>query len=749
MSLAVALWIAVPLAALHVALRRNRAALLFQLAVDVGLLLLPGRLLLPGAHLGPGPSGAGTWGTVRTTGGSPEQVDLPTQLHVWWEEERRLVADGQPPWITSRIGGGVPLFANGQSCLLFPPHAPVWFLGAERGTDVMGVFKLELAALGAFLLLRRFGVRALAAACGGLAWGFGLPIVSWLVSPMGWVLAAAPWAFYLAAGCVRGRRLDGVLLALLFGLLLGGGVSPEAGAFLLLATALAGVVLGFGKGRRLARLAAPFALVLPLAAAGALPVLLTILGSSKYDASSVPPSLPASLRTVVASVFLVPWRYGHPAEGTWVVPAAAAALALGVGTAAVILAAAALPRRRHRRAALAFAAAGLLGAAFLFIVPGFRELFLALPLFPRMLWHRAGFLPGFAVALLGALGLDAWLARPRRGQLLAAAALVQAAVVALVLSSPAKRMPKTALAAAGAPALVAVAALAGGGAGGVAIPFAVGLETLLWDWNVLPASRPAPLPSAVSELRRLAGEDGRRILGMADALPPNLAARLGLSDLRANEPVRPRRLTALHKALGAEGDDLPGPLLSPWPGLSGAWGVGWLLTAGSLPGDAPFAAGWERVGDFEGGTIYRNRRALPVVRVAGAERIAGGAWDAAADANGFHGTAVVDSPLGIAGSGSASVVEDRPHRVTARIACDGRCLALLHAPAAPGWAASLDGEPAGLVPANIAAMGVVVPTGTHVVTWRYAPPGLLPGAALSALGLLGCAALALAGRRTS
>jgi len=748
-SLATALWIAIPLSAIHLALRKNRAALAFQLAVDVGLLLLPGRVLLSGAHLGPGPLHGESWGTVRTVGGSPDQVDLPTQLHVWWEEVRRTVADGDLPWISSRIGGGLPLFANGQSGLLFPPQAPVWFLGAERGTDVMAVYKLELAALGTFLLLRRFGVRATAAASGGLAWGFGLGLVSWLVSPMGWVYAAAPWAFFLASGCVRGRRRDGAALALLFGALLGGGVSPEAGAFLLLATAAAGTVLGFGKGRRLLRVAAPLALAIPISAVGALPVLLNVLESSKYDASAVPQAVPAAVRAMVASVFLAPWRYGHPADSSWTQPFAAVALALGVGTAVVALAAAARPRRRHRRAALAFATAGLLGAAFLFIVPGFRELVLLLPLFPRMLWHRAGFLPGLALALLGALGLESWLSRPRRWRLAAAALAVQAAVAALLLTSPVKPLPSASLATAGIPALLAVGAMAGGAAGGVAIPAVVGLEALITSWRVLPSSRRAEAPAAVRELGRRAGEDRRRVIGSGGALPPNLAARLGLSDLRANEPVRPRRLTALHRAFGAEGDELPGAVVSPWAGLAGAWGVGWLLSPAPLVEGAPYAAGWESLGAFEGGTIYRNSRALPVVRVAGSETSAPGAWDAALDATEFARSAVVESPLGLAGSGSSTVLEARPHRVSARVDCDGRCLAVLHVPLAPGWAASVDGGPAPLVPANIAAMGVVVPTGTHVVSWRYAPPGLLAGMGLSALGLTGCAALARGKWRSS
>jgi hypothetical protein len=744
-SLAVALWIVVPLTAVHFALRKRRAAIVFQLAVDIGLLLLPGRILLTGAHLGPGPLRGEAWGTVRSVAGSPDQVDLPTQLHVWWEEIRRLAGQGDPPWISDRIGGGVPLFANGQSGLLFPLQAPVWILGPERGTDVMGVFKLELAALGTFFLLRRFGVLGAAAASAGLAWGFGLGLLSWLVSPMGWVFAASPWALYLVSGCVRGRRRDAALLALLFGALLGGGVSPEAATFLLLATSAAGVVLGFGTWRRVGRLAAPLALVLPLSAAGALPVFLNVLGSSKYEAASVPPALSASLRGMIASAFFVPWRWGHPADSTWTPPFAAVALALGVGTAAAVLAAAAVPRRRHRRAALAFLSIGLLGAAFLFVVPGFREAFLLLPLFPRMLWHRASLLPGLALALLAALGLDAWLARPRRARLVAVAVAVQAAVAALLTTSAVRPLPRAALLTAPFPALLAAAALPGGAFAGFAVPAVVGLEAALSGWNVLPGSRPAEAPTAVRALERLAA--GSRILGTEGELPPNLAARLGIADLRANEPVRARRLTALHRALGAEGDELPGPVRSPWPGLAGAWGVGWLLSPGALPAGAPFAPGWETQAAFPGGTILRNSRELPVVRVATGERPAGVAWDAAADATDFARTAVVEVPLGLAGEGSSAVVEARPHRFEARVACDGRCLAVLHVPMAPGWIANLDGAGAPLVAANVAAMGVVVPPGTHRVTWRYAPPGLVPGAAATALGLAGCAALARRKRR--
>ena len=66
MDVATALWILVPLALVHVLARRSRALFLFQVAVDLMLLLVPGRLLLQGLHIGPGVPGAPEWGGAVT-----------------------------------------------------------------------------------------------------------------------------------------------------------------------------------------------------------------------------------------------------------------------------------------------------------------------------------------------------------------------------------------------------------------------------------------------------------------------------------------------------------------------------------------------------------------------------------------------------------------------------------------------------------------------------------------------------------
>jgi hypothetical protein len=56
-----------------------------------------------------------------------------------------------------------------------------------------------------------------------------------------------------------------------------------------------------------------------------------------------------------------------------------------------------------------------------------------------------------------------------------------------------------------------------------------------------------------------------------------------------------------------------------------------------------------------------------------------------------------------------------------------------------GWRAGVDGDPAPVHRVNVAQLGLVLPEGTHHVTFRYRPRGLLPGIALA-----GAAASALA-----
>ena len=79
-----ALWVLVPLALVHIVARRRRALIFFQIAVDVMLLLLPGRLLLCGLHIGPGAPGALEWGGGVTFAGTARSLSTATVTLSSW-----------------------------------------------------------------------------------------------------------------------------------------------------------------------------------------------------------------------------------------------------------------------------------------------------------------------------------------------------------------------------------------------------------------------------------------------------------------------------------------------------------------------------------------------------------------------------------------------------------------------------------------------------------------------------------------
>jgi uncharacterized membrane protein YfhO len=58
---------------------------------------------------------------------------------------------------------------------------------------------------------------------------------------------------------------------------------------------------------------------------------------------------------------------------------------------------------------------------------------------------------------------------------------------------------------------------------------------------------------------------------------------------------------------------------------------------------------------------------------------------------------------------------------------------------ADGWSATVDGRPAPLLRANLAARAVPIPAGVHTIAMSYRVPGLRVGAAVS----LGCAAVVI------
>jgi hypothetical protein len=87
-----------------------------------------------------------------------------------------------------------------------------------------------------------------------------------------------------------------------------------------------------------------------------------------------------------------------------------------------------------------------------------------------------------------------------------------------------------------------------------------------------------------------------------------------------------------------------------------------------------------------------------------------------------------------------------PGRLSAHCQVAREALAVFVEQYAPGWQAVVDGRPARIERANLVMRALRLGPGAHDILLAYRAPGLLPGLALSLLGLTVCVGLIVAGR---
>jgi len=160
--------------------------------------------------------------------------------------------------------------------------------------------------------------------------------------------------------------------------------------------------------------------------------------------------------------------------------------------------------------------------------------------------------------------------------------------------------------------------------------------------------------------------------------------------------------------------------------------------------------------DATGWKIYQNQDALPRVWMLHQARQAPD-WQQAGQmfrAAGFdprQETILVGEAApaldGCATPGEAGLNWHGLHRMQAWTSAPCAGMLIFAEPYFPGWEARVDGRPARILAAFGTLRGVAVPAGNHTVELRYRPRTVYGGAALSALGVLICAGLALARRR--
>jgi hypothetical protein len=663
-----------------------------HLVVLLLLLLLP-CVLFPGALPGPRVVAADEHLSVhhvqRSASGGGGWVynhqlsDPAVQFRPLRDRIRESWRDGHAPLWNPDLFAGVPLLADGLSAACYPPVLFELLLPDGAAQDLRVWLHLALAGVGAALLAWLLG----ASAAGGLVAGCvamlsAFPVCR-LLHPHAWVYAWTPWLAWSLVRLARGRG-GPVPVALCWAAMLVAG-HPQTAVHGGLFAGLVG--LAFLRGWRAWVLA-----ILGLVA-GTLLAAPALLPFAEQLARSVTVHVRTGNRLPLEALLSLAWPdpQGHPGRGDWQGVGAHLESNLHVGLLALGLALYGLRRRVGRwwvgGAALALAVA--LGLPLLDLIPANHA--------------RLGGVAGLALAMAAGLAL------PRRRW---------AWVLAVLLAGE-----------------------------------------LLWarrsDQGTIPAEAyRAPVASWASTLVELQGEG--RVSGLGWAIQPDTGMLAGLRDVRGYElPVSretERFMAALNPSLVRPWFPIPaleagnrallsfaavrylavvagdGPAEASVQGLTELTGLDAPLRLFSLDPEAPRA--WlafraEAVSDgdqaYEVLRSAAEPRARPPVRTVG---------ELPAIAR------VVLAPGPVAAIQPVVLEEPWPERQVLRVHPEQPALLVVADAWAPGWKASVDGEPAPLWQVGGAFRGVFLGAGEHEVVMSYRPAGWVNGLRLGGLGLL-------------
>lgn len=728
---------------------------------------------VPGVpDLGPGP-----WDLLN---------DAVFQFLPWEGEVRRALGDGRLPLWSDRLQSSP--WSNPQAQVASPVALSARLFPFEHFLLAALAAKLLLAFDGAWALAAALGVRPFFRALAGLSFALGGGLMAWALFPQSSALALVPW---LAATAVRLARRDGRgerLAAALATAALAVGGHPEIALAGGVFAALAALLLlrrRAPRGAALARLAAAATLGLALAAPLWLPFAFEVGESQRFAELALAgdggraageasgwfhPAHVAMLRSPLG-----PEVFGRPYFGQFTGPFNWVWAAGGyAGLAALAGLAAALAARATRRRALPlalFALGALLASA------RFAPLMAALetlrPLRAVAL-ERALPVATLALALGGALGLEAIARRARRPAAPARGLQVRGPHLALRLSPPllaAATLAGVSLAARTTPrtlvawlllALAAALAVRRRRLAALALAAALALDLGLFARDFLPAGfvrqhwPPSPL---LAELTRRGGEAPFRVAAVERLAYPASLAPHGLEDVRVHDPLADQRYL-----------DLTGPAFGFAPttteyfapfALSGHplglfVGLRYLLA----PANAETPPGWERieVAGEPGWVAFEAPDALPRLflpaRTLAVERRELLSAFATLDAAETLLVVAGETPLGLdalpppQGGDRLELVERRDgrYRVAARLAGERVVATSLLEP--EGWRVEAAGRRVETFAGHGAFLAFVAPAGESEIELRYRPPGLLPGTALALAGALALAFRArTAGRR--
>ncbi len=709
--------------------------------------------------------------------------DVYAQMIPWRKALQYALAHRQwPLWNPFMLSGSL-LAASAQPAVYSPFTLLACLLPIGGSLTYTAALTFFIAGLGAFLFAREIGCRSSAVLLAAAGWMYSTPIAFFVLWPQGASWALLPFVLLGARRCVRrpGVPSAALLMIALTLLLLAG--HPETTLHVVFIGALYGASeLARTRERVVAAIAAAFAagvISLLLTAIYILPILEAAPQTMEYEFrmnvwSKWRHGVPMAQSLARMATDLFPFLSGQRwnIAGVRDVPLDSAA----VGSIVLAFATYALLRARSRGAQRApvnsgrtlsapteqrwketwfFAAVALFGilarAAWMPLATGLQHL----PLFAATITERFSFAAAFSLAILAAIGVEEFLRRgsDRVMTYVFAAMLVIITAGTIVIRSSGmvfiKNFPEWSwYAIFGEIGCLAIAALVL-----VMLPHlplrviapALLIILLTQRWldvgDIYPTlGRDVAYPR-IPILEPLKNARGPfRIVGQAHAFVPGTSAMYGLEDVRGYEALTFARYRAtyglwcVHQPIWFNRvDDLTRPFLS-------FLNVRYAIASTSFP----VPDGWHIVAEERGARLLENERALPRAfipnrLVVGRAEAIDSTFADMQEAKDFRDCAWVDAPMSLHdrqnGPGTVSITLGRNgFRLNVTIDHDG--WVIVSEPAWKGWRAYIDGRRVETQIANLAFIGIYVPTGRHTIGLVYLPQSFVIGRAISAITLM-------------
>jgi len=709
---------------------------------------------------------------------------------------KRALDNGEWPLWNHLELAGLPLLANCQSAVFYPPRLLHALLDVDVATSLYIILKLWLCGMTAYLCGRGMKLSVPVARFLSVGWMLSSYNLIWCNWPLPDVSVWIPILF-LAVECVLGGAYTRGFFCMLLG-----------GALILLAghpeTAFS-MCLGLGVyfvlrlvwerrcGRRLwvpiGVCAGAWGLALLVCAAQLIPFAEYLTNSSTFFARRYDESHHLPLKPGVTVSFWLPRFFGTSRDGNFwgdinsnVYSMLYPGIAVWIGVSLLFTR---LPQDRVKTArsskarslfrgsdpriiCLVLAAASCIILAF--DAPAVRSIN-RLPVLTSMYFHYHMGFAVFALPLLAAIGFERWIAGPRKlrelvwcvpvvlamsfnvafmyrlcgsliralhidgyiaWQMVIAAALVTACLVILAAHCI-RPCPK---------AIVSL----------LTVVLACDLLFANRSLNpTLPKEHISPETELTTYLRSL-GQPCR--IGMAEGdIPAGPMVAYGLEDWRGYDGLYPARMARFTEGHGPD----------VWGNIEPLRSIQYFTSNPDVERQIPADKMQELqcVAKKDGVGVYENPRALPRVFLVGQVQVVPD-FDEMLDIMRSDDydpgrVALIESPLSgklpdsrSDNLGAAEVVEWTSTKVTVRAEADQGCVLALADAYYPGWRATIDGEPAEIFPVYHIYRGLLLGPGQHTVEYTYAPWTFRLGMAVSVISLVASAlaALFLLHRRT-